>query len=275
MTDATLAPATPHLDLREIYNRALTDAPIFTRLTLALALALIPALAAMAIDPRMIEGVSVWLKPTKFLVALALFFGTIAIFARWASPGFNTHWATRAFAILAAIATLGEMLWIGGAAALGTTSHFNVSTPMMENIYALMGLFAVTLTASALIWGIAILRHRTDGLGWVIGLSLIATFVATLIAAGTLSAQESHFIGTPVTGAAVPIMGWSREVGDLRVAHFLATHVMHIVPLAALLIAGSAAAMTKRHAILLTALVGLTIAFTYLQALQGLPLIPV
>ena len=29
-------------------------------------------------------------------------------------------------------------------------------------------------------------------------------------------------------------MGWSREVGDLRLPHFLATHALHVVPLAGL-----------------------------------------
>ena len=60
------------------------------------------------------------------------------------------------------------------------------------------------------------------------------TFVLTVPIAGTLAQMPGHFVGTPVTGAAVPVFGWSREVGDLRTAHFLATHAMHFLPLAGL-----------------------------------------
>ncbi len=33
-------------------------------------------------------------------------------------------------------------------------------------------------------------------------------------------------------GARLALTGWSREVGDLRAAHFFATHALHGLPLA-------------------------------------------
>jgi len=38
---------------------------------------------------------------------------------------------------------------------------------------------------------------------------------------------------------AIPILGWLRGVGDLRVAHFFSTHVMHFEPMIGILIEGS------------------------------------
>jgi len=42
-----------------LLDRMLTDAPALTRLGLLIGLALIPLLAAQAIDPRMLDGVGI------------------------------------------------------------------------------------------------------------------------------------------------------------------------------------------------------------------------
>jgi hypothetical protein len=56
------------------------------------------------------------------------------------------------------------MIWIGGAASLGITSHFNESSPILAWTYRLMGGLAVLLTSSALVYGILLLRHRNSRL---------------------------------------------------------------------------------------------------------------
>jgi hypothetical protein len=81
-----------------------------------------------------------------------------------------------------------------------------------------------------------------------------------------------HFIGTPVTGAVVPIMGWSREVGDLRVAHFLAMHALHAVPLIGVAAMGLSNLALARGLVWAGALgyAALT-AITFVHALAGQP----
>jgi hypothetical protein len=80
--------------------------------------------------------------------------------------------------------------------------------------------------------------------------------------------------GTPDDAAGLWLLGWSRDGGDLRAAHFFATHAMHALPLAALVCArlfGPAARAPVRFAAL--AYAGF-VAFVFVQALRGLPLIP-
>jgi hypothetical protein len=67
-----------------------------------------------------------------------------------------------------------------------------------------------------------------------VAVGLVLTFALTLPTAGTMAQMLSHHVGTPVTGARMPFFGWSTEVGDLRLPHFLATHALHVVPLAGL-----------------------------------------
>ncbi|MGM0560549.1 MAG: hypothetical protein ACQETX_05730 [Pseudomonadota bacterium] len=64
-------------------------------------------------------------------------------------------------------------------------------------------------------------------------LGLILTFVLTILVVSTMSMLGGHHIGTP-SGASVLLLGWSRDVGDLRAPHFLDTHALHILPLAGL-----------------------------------------
>jgi len=211
--------------------------PTLTAIGLAMVVSLALTLPALALDPRQFRGESVWLKPVKFQMALAIYLLTLAWFSRWLPEAVLAGRRMRIFLSAVAFGTVAEMLWIGGAAMFATASHYN-SNPAMYAIYALMGAVAVLLTTVSLVFGMAFWRDRSGTLAEPLRLSLalglILTFALTLPAAGTLSGLPGHFIGTPVTGDAVPVMGWSREVGDLRLAHFLATHALHAVPLAGL-----------------------------------------
>ncbi|MBA3910279.1 MAG: hypothetical protein C0524_10435 [Rhodobacter sp.] len=46
-----------------------------------------------------------------------------------------------------------------------------------------------------------------------------------------MAGGTGHPIGTPVTGAREPLMGWSREVGDLRLPLLLTIHALQALPL--------------------------------------------
>ena len=87
--------------------------------------------------------------------------------------------------------------------------------------------------------------------------------------------MPGHFVGTPVTGASVPILGWSLEVGDLRVPHFLATHAMHAVPAFALLFAWFLRPVPAlRATVALTAIYPALVAFAFRSGPRG-PSLPV
>ena len=258
--------------------RAWRDAPAFMGTAVLTSIALIPLLAAMARDVRLFQGESVWLKPVKFHLALGIYLFSLAFFARYLPRTMIAGRIWRTYAAVVCIAVLGELVAIGGAASLGIASHFNLSTPMMAAVYAVMGLGAVTLTSASLVMGVAIWRNPAatpaPALHLSIALGLVLTFVLTMVVAGFLSANDGHFVGVPTTGAAVPILGWSREVGDLRAAHFVATHALHGLPLVGWLavrfLAPRWGVLTVwAGAVLYTGLVlGL-----FRQALSGLPVI--
>ncbi|MCF1710937.1 hypothetical protein L0V05_19180 [Tabrizicola sp. J26] len=234
-----LAFAPPRVNL---LDQMRADAPALTTLALFLLLSVIPTSAALWLDDRSHLGEPIWLKPLKFEIALFIYVVTLAFFARWIPDTTRAALSFRAFTAVVIACILAEMTWIGGAAALGTGSHFNISTPVWAALYPLMGIIAITLTSASLVWGILIWRNGATGLTPALHLSvalgLVLTFVLTVIAASVLAQGTGHFVGTPQPGdPRVPVMGWSRTVGDLRVAHFFATHAMHGLPLIGLLVA--------------------------------------
>lgn len=266
------------LPITRSHSRLWQDAPTLTGLTLFIMLTAIPLLAAALIDTRHFLDAPVWQKPLQFHLALATYIITLAFFARYLPHGMTTRpW--RIYAGIVAFCVIAELLWIGGAAAFGTASHFNTDSAIMGTIYSLMGVFAVTLTSASLVMGIAILRNAGTGLPSALHLSiafgLMLTFILTLIVAGTLSGMPGHHIGTPMTHESLPLLGWSREVGDLRVAHFFATHALHVIPVAGFIAARIFAPATARGIVGATALAyTLLVALTMLQAFQGQPFLP-
>ena len=292
MPDTLAAPpAAPHAAARpqpgiaisrstptRVLYRLATDSPRYTPLAALLALATLPLLGALAIDPRLFNGISVWVKPLKFFAATILYLRTLAWFARHAATQLRQRpwWRWHERAVVCAIVL--EMIWITGAAALGTASHFNLSSPLAGSLYALMGLAAVLLTSASSTLAWAIHRHPGSELPPAIACALVwglaLTLPLTLLTAGTLSAMGSHWIGgTPRDAGGLVIMGWSRDGGDLRVAHFFATHAMHAVPLAGLLcwrLFGRDALAAVRLAALAYVLF---VTWTFVQALSGRPFI--
>ena len=219
--------------------------PLLARSGFAMLALLLACLAAMAVDPRAINGVSVWVKPAKFAASFAIWLWTLA----WAwgvlAPAARAGW-TAGIVLWVTLATgWFELLWITLRAALGLPSHF-ATDALGAPIYGLMGVAAMLLVAMAALLGLLVLRRPDPaqprpwrlavGLGLVIG-GVLGGFTGASISAG----------GTPKIGASASDAGnlapffWSRDGGDLRVAHFLAIHAMQALPLLAL--AGAGAAM--------------------------------
>lgn len=279
MASATATAATTLPSRRFSLMAPFAAEPLFATTGLFLTFALLATIPAMLLDTRLFQDENVWIKPIKFQVALIVYLLTLAFFARWLPAGFTERRSYRIYAQVAVFTMIAELVWIGGAAMFGIASHFNIGSPLMAGLYSLMGLFAVTLTSVSLVYGIAIWRNGKSslkpGLRLSIALGLCLTFVLTVPIASTLAGNLNHFVGTPLTGATVPIMGWSREVGDLRIAHFFATHAMHFLPIMGLVIVSVFKPPRAQGLVWLTsfAFSGFVI-FTFLQALGGQPLVP-
>ena len=145
------------------------------------------------------------------------------------------------FASIVAITTLLELIWINGAALYGVASHYNRDTVFMQVVYGFMGIFAVTLISSSLIYGIQFFKQKTtlsESVQFSIAVGLTLTFVLTVIVAGYMSSQPNHWVGGNLSDVeSIAMVGWARDGGDLRVAHFFATHALHIIPLIGLIVA--------------------------------------
>lgn len=253
--------------------------PLFAATGLALVASLLVTLPALGLDPRQFQGENIWVKPIKFQMALIAYLLTLAFFAQWLPQGMTQRRSYRIYAGIVVFTIIGELAWICGAAMFGTASHFNTGTPLMAILYSVMGVFAVTLTSASLVYGIAIWRNgATDlapALKLSIALGLILNFVLTIPIAGTLASLPGHFVGVPALDLAVPLIGWSGEVGDLRVPHFFATHAMHFLPLAGLAYASWGGGSSGQKPVWAFALAYTAFtAFVFAQALNGVPLIP-
>ena len=125
--------------------------------------------------------------------------------------------------------------------------------------------------------GLAVWLDKASSVGSVlrtaIALGLIGGTVLTLIVAFRMGAALSHHVGIEEANAArVPFFGWSRTVGDLRVPHFLATHMMQVLPIAGLAIERFASGPIALVLIWIIAAVWSTLtAYAFNRALAGQP----
>src|SRR6516165_6091459 len=112
-----------------------TDAPLT-----ATGLMMLPVLAILAVglivDPRLITGAPLWLKPAKFALSIAVYVFTVAWVFTFI-PGFER--TRRIVGWVTAVAMVLELAIIDLQAYRGTTSHFNFSTPLDAVLFTVMG----------------------------------------------------------------------------------------------------------------------------------------
>jgi hypothetical protein len=176
-------------------------------------------------------------------------------------------------------------------AARGLTSHFNAATALDAALFAIIGVAIVMLWVVGMVLTVALFRHRFEDatFGWALRLGMLLTVLgqgtgvlmtvpshAHLEAARSSGMQVSgsHTVGAPDGGPGLPITGWSREHGDLRVPHFIGMHAVQLLPAIAWSIGLFAAGAWRRPAVFIAAagyyaLFGILLA----QALAGHPLL--
>ncbi|WP_193336370.1 hypothetical protein [Devosia beringensis] len=210
--------------------------------TACFVLAFATTMLAQRLDSRQIKGENVWVKPAKFALSLALHFLTLALVADQLGSAWQGSGVLIAVALLASACGALELAYIAFQASRQLPSHFYVGTPLYAGLYAAMGLGAVLIVLAAGLVGAIVWLDPSIPLAGSLRSALVLGLVGgtflTLITAFRLGANMSHAIGTEAPGAArMPLTGWSITVGDLRPAHFLATHMMQAVPVVGLVAA--------------------------------------
>ena len=251
--------------------------------------ALAASLAAMAVDPTQLLGAPRWLKPAKFAISSAFYVFTLAWIFTWLP---ERRRLTAIVGWISAVVIAIEVGIIDLQAARGVTSHYNVGTALDAALFGTMGIGILIAWFAAIVLTVSLFRHRfaDEALGWALRLGLLLTVIGqatggfmTMPTQAQLAAAKiqritvagAHTVGAPDGGPGLPITGWSREHGDIRVAHFVGMHAVQVLPAIALLLAPFASAIPRRRAVLLAAAVYAAV-FTLLlvQALNGHPLVP-
>ena len=243
------APATATTRIADLLACLWRASPPLTAVGLLMLAVAVVSIVGIFVDPRTITGAPAWLKPFKFAISTAIYSLTLAwIFGRlsdWPRVRSVVGWTT-AVVFLLEVAIIDTQAW------RGTTSHFNVSTPLDGVLFSVMGLAIVLQTLTSVAVAVALWRQRfTDRpLAWALRLGMTLTIVGAFTgglmtrptaaqlsharAGGGMPTVGAHSVGGLDGGPGVPLTGWSREHGDVRVAHFVGLHAIQALALLAI-----------------------------------------
>lgn len=217
-------------------------------LTVLINLALVPLIVvAMLVEPKVITGVNGWIKPFKFTVSAAVYAATFLWLLTLVQG--RRRWVQAAANITAA-ALMVEIVLIVMQVMRGTTSHFNIATPLDAAVFSTMGMLITLVAILNLMLGIWLIFQRMPDpvLAWSVRLGVLISFLGMLVGyimtAGPTPAQlaaaqagqpltivGAHSVGVADGGPGLPLLGWSTVGGDLRIGHFVGLHAMQVLPL--------------------------------------------
>jgi hypothetical protein len=213
-------------------------------LAAAMAVLAVVSVVGLIVDPREVTGINVWAKPLKFALSTGIYAVTLAWMIGQLHRLRRLAWvAGTVSAILLAI----ELAIIVFFAAVGETSHFNVTTVVHTISWAVMAASISTLWVMAFLIAIALFRNRLGDSArtWAIRAGLLIAIVGMALAflmTGPHGDQISnyqgivgaHTVGAEDGGPGLPILGWSTVAGDLRIPHFVGMHVLQVLPIVAI-----------------------------------------
>lgn len=226
-------------------------------------------LVLMRLSTTQVLGINAWVKPFKFFVSTLIFVWTMGWFMRYLT---DSQASISAYSWgLIGLFTL-EDSYIAVQAGRGQRSHFNIGTPFSVAMYSLMGLAAVAISVWTAYIGIRFFQQELAELPaayrWGIRLGLVQ-FVLFSMEGMVMGSRLRHTVGGEDGGPGLPVVNWSRQHGDLRIAHFVGMHALQVIPLLSYYL------LTSVWATVLVALLyGLIATWLFIRAMQGKPLLP-
>jgi hypothetical protein len=232
-----------------LYARLRAASPPLAAVGTAMLVAAVAFAIGMLVDRRYITGAPAWLKPFKFAVSTAIYSLTLAwiftLLSAWPRMRRVVGWTTAVVFVLE-VALIAMQAW------RGTTSHFNVSSAFNAVVFSVMGVAILVQTIVSVAVAVALWRQRFDDpvLGWALRFGMVLTIAGALtgplMTRPTAAQLEAARAGEPMTvagahsvggldgGRGLPLTGWSREHGDVRVPHFIGLHAVQALALVAL-----------------------------------------
>lgn len=231
--------------LRSALKKSFAINPLLTGFGFAMVITLVAALLGVIFDHRVITGVPAWVKPAKFAISSGIYSFTLL----WLLSFIQGH--KRLVSLIAnatAVSFLVEMIIIVGQVARGTTSHFNLSTPLDSTLYATMAAFVTLIWCMTFVVAILLLLQRMPNpvFAWSLRLGILLSLMGMAVAflmtqptaiqltalhAGKpLTYIGAHSVGVADGGPGIPFLGWSIVGGDLRIAHFVGLHALQMIP---------------------------------------------
>lgn len=244
--------------MESLMNRATTviarlwrgSAPLTATSVFMLAV-LVVSLVGLIVDPRIVTGAPVWLKPVKFAISTSIYMLTLAwvftLLPEWPRTRRVVGWLTAVVMVLE-VGIIDLQAW------RGTTSHFNVGTVFDGVLFTIMGAAIVVQTLTSIAVAVAFWRQRFEdaALGWALRWGMVITILGAFTGGmmtrptsaqldearvtGRMAISGAHTVGAPDGGPGLPGTGWSLDHGDVRVPHFLGLHAIQVLPLFALVL---------------------------------------
>ncbi len=223
-------------------------------------------LVLIRLTDTIVLGINAFIKPAKFFVSIAIFCWTMA----WYMIYLNQQRKVKVYSWMVVLVMTYELFVITWQAANGRLSHFNISTSFYQLLFILMGVAISILVAWTGYIGYLFFRQKTFTVSmqyiWGIRLGIIL-FVIFAFEGGLMASHLEHTVGAPDGGPGLPVVNWSRQYGDLRVAHFVGVHALQLLPLFGFFIAKN-----NRSIQIFSVAYFLFTAFLFVQAMMAVPL---
>ena len=219
------------------------------------------------VSPVQYNQVSAWYKPFKFAFSTFTFAWAMAWYCHYL-PTFNVAMFNWSVVILLSF----EIVYIAIMASQGKASHYNVSSPLFSILYSMMALAATLVTLYTAYVGLLFFTNSFPELPhyylWSIRLGIFI-FVVFSFEGFLMGSRMNHSVGLLNDNSTLFILGWSKKVGDLRIAHFVGMHALQVLPILSFYV------LKNTRLTWFFAFFYLCLAlFVLIQALNGKPLIP-
>ncbi|UWX55891.1 hypothetical protein NYZ99_05765 [Maribacter litopenaei] len=263
------------LRLKNLFSIIRSESPILYWVTMIISLLGLVCILGILSDERTLMGVSVWLKPLKFSVSISIYLITVGYLIT------KYPYSRKKKAIINHITAwtlLLEFLVIFFQGSGGVQSHYNIATPLDGILFMFMGIFVGINVLTMVLFVVDTLRLKlkvAKSVQWAIFLGWLIVLFGSWVG-GQMISQLSHSVAVPDGQEGLPLVNWSVNGGDLRVAHFFALHSIQIIPLFAMWVTKKWKHSQRKQLLIVTLFAfvfAMMIGYVFYQAKQGIPFI--